>query len=165
MINKFKKSLEKKESIKATILMYGENEFFDEEIFILGDNPLVCIQRKELKYLKPVNYIGKEVEYIPIEIDEERNIVIGKIVNILDHYEYPIKSEEDIKPGIKLEGVIRDLFPTGCFIPVLPEKDALCYFSQSINKNIDIDEGSRVIFTINKNLNGKYRGKVVEVLG
>ena len=164
MINRLKKALDNQERIKATILMYGESDFFDEEVFILGDNPLICIQKNELRYQKSVNYIGKDVEYIQVKIDEEKNIVIGKISKILNDYKYPLKKEEDVKIGVKLEGVIKDLFPTGCFIPVVPGKDALCYFSPSINKDIDIDEGSKVLFTINKNRDGKYRGKVVEVL-
>ena len=77
---------------------------------------------------------------------------------------YPLENEEDIKLDTEMEGVIRDLFPTGCFIPIFPGKDALCYFSQHINKNIDIEEGSKVLFTINKNCDGKFRGKVVEIL-
>ena len=35
MINKLKKALDNQESIKSTILMYGENDFFEEEVFIL----------------------------------------------------------------------------------------------------------------------------------
>ena len=31
MINKLKKALDNQESIKSTILMYGENDFFEEE--------------------------------------------------------------------------------------------------------------------------------------
>ena len=44
MINKLKKALDNQESIKSTIIMYGENDFFEEEVFILGDNPLICIK-------------------------------------------------------------------------------------------------------------------------
>ena len=55
MINKLKKALDNQESIKSTILMYGENDFFEEEVFILGDNPLICIPKDELKYLKPID--------------------------------------------------------------------------------------------------------------
>ena len=51
MINKLKKALDNQESIKSTIIMYGENDFFEEEVFILGDNPLICIPKDELKYL------------------------------------------------------------------------------------------------------------------
>ena len=29
--------------------------FFEEEVFILGDNPLICIPKDELKYLKPID--------------------------------------------------------------------------------------------------------------
>lgn len=164
MINKLKKALDNQETIKATILMYGENDFFKEEVFILGDNPLICIPKNELKYLNPIDYIGKIVEYMPVEINEEKNIVIGRISKILNDYTYSLENEEDIRIGVKLQGVIRDLFPTGCFIPVLPGKDALCYFSPYVNKDIDIEEGSKVLFTINKNCDGKFRGKVVEVL-
>ena len=164
MINKLKKALDKQESITATVLMYGENDFFEEEVFILGDNPLICIPKKELKYLKPIDYIGKQVEYIPVKVDEEKNIVTGKISKIINDYTYPLKNEEEVKLGAKIEGVIRDLFPTGCFIPIFPGKDALCYFSQSINKDIDIEEGSKVLFTVNKNCDGKFRGKVLEIL-
>ena len=150
MINKLKKALDNQESIKSTIIMYGENDFFEEEVFILGDNPLICIPKDELKYLKP--------------IDEEKNMVIGRIDKILNDYTYPLENEEDVILGTKLQGAIKDLFPTGCFIPVSPGKDVLCYFSPSINKNIDIEVGSKVLFTINKNCDGKFRGKVVEVL-
>ena len=135
MINKLKKALDNQESIKSTIIMYGENDFFEEEVFILGDNPLICIPKDELKYLKPIDYIGKIVEYIPVEINEEKNMVIGRIDKILNDYTYPLENEED-----------------------------LCYFSPSINKNIDVEVGSKVLFTINKNCDGKFRGKVVEVL-
>ena len=55
MINKLKKALDNQESIKSTILMYGENDFFEEEVFILGDNPLICIPKDELKYLQEAN--------------------------------------------------------------------------------------------------------------
>lgn len=164
MINKLKKALDNQESIKATVLMYGENDFFEEEVFILGDNPLICIPKKELQYLNPIDYIGKSVEYIPVEINEEKNIVIGKISKVINNYMYPLENEEDIKLDTEMEGIIRDLFPTGCFVPIFPGKDALCYFSQHINKNIDIEEGSKVLFTINKNCDGKFRGKVVEIL-
>ena len=164
MINKLKKALNDQESIKSTILMYGENDFFEEEVFILGDNPLICIPKDELKYLKPIDYIGKIVEYIPVEINEEKNMVIGRIDKILNDYTYPLENEEDVILGAKLQGIIKDLFPTGCFIPVSPGKDVLCYFSPSINKNIDVEVGSKVLFTINKNCDGKFRGKVVEVL-
>ena len=44
MINKLKKALDNQESIKSTIIMYGENDFFEEEVFILGDNPLRWIK-------------------------------------------------------------------------------------------------------------------------
>jgi hypothetical protein len=164
MINKLKKALDNQESIKSTILMYGENDFFEEEVFILGDNPLICIPKDELKYLKLIDYIGKIVEYIPVEINEEKNMVIGRIDKILNDYTYPLENEEDVILGTKLQGAIKDLFPTGCFIPVSPGKDVLCYFSPSINKNIDVEVGSKVLFTINKNCDGKFRGKVVEVL-
>ena len=164
MINKLKKALDNQESIKSTIIMYGENDFFEEEVFILGDNPLICIPKDELKYLKPIDYIGKIVEYIPVEINEEKNMVIGRIDKILNDYTYPLENEEDVILGTKLQGAIKDLFPTGCFIPVSPGKDVLCYFSPSINKNIDVEVGSKVLFTINKNCDGKFRGKVVEVL-
>ena len=109
-------------------------------------------------------YIGKIVEYIPVEINEEKNMVIGRIDKILNDYTYPLENEEDVILGTKLQGAIKDLFPTGCFIPVSPGKDVLCYFSPSINKNIDVEVGSKVLFTINKNCDGKFRGKVVEVL-
>ena len=122
------------------------------------------IPKDELKYLKPIDYIGKMVEYIPVEINEEKNMVIGRIDKILNDYTYPLENEEDVILGTKLQGAIKDLFPTGCFIPVSPGKDVLCYFSPSINKNIDIEVGSKVLFTINKNCDGKFRGKVVEVL-
>ena len=91
-------------------------------------------------------------------------MVIGRIDKILNDYTYPLEKEEDVILGAKLQGVIKDLFPTGCFIPVSPGKDVLCYFSPSINKNIDVEVGSKVLFTINKNCDGKFRGKVVEVL-
>ena len=164
MINKLKKALDNQESIKASILMYGENDFFEEDVFILGDNPLICIPKHELKYLNPIDYIGKTVEYIPVEINKEKDIVIGRISKTLNDYKYPLENEDDVRLGDKFQGVIRDLFPTGCFIPVLPGKDALCYFSPSINKDIDIEEGSKVLFTINKNCDGKLRGKVIEIL-
>ena len=35
---------------------------------------------------------------------------------------------------------------------------------EKMNKDVDIDEGSRVVFIINKISKGRYRGKVVEVL-
>ena len=35
MINKLKKALDNQESIKSTILMYGENDFFEEEVNII----------------------------------------------------------------------------------------------------------------------------------
>lgn len=82
MINKLKKALKNQEKIKATVLMYGQNDFFDEEVYILGDNPLICIPKDELKNLNLIDYIGREVEYIPVEIDEEKEVVIGKIVNL-----------------------------------------------------------------------------------
>ena len=164
MINKLKEALNNQEKIKATVLMYGRNDFFDEEIYILGDNPLICIPKEELKDLNPINYIGRELEYIPVKIDEEREVVIGKIVNSKNKFKYPLEKEEDLQLGGKLEGFIKDLFPTGCFIPVLPGKDALCHFSSVMNKDIDIDEGSKVIFTINKICDGRYRGKVLKVL-
>ena len=97
MINKLKKALDNQESIKATVLMYGETDFFEEDVFILGDNPLICIPKKELQYLNPIDYIGKKVEYIPVEINEEKNIVIGKISKGINHYMYPLENEEDIK--------------------------------------------------------------------
>lgn len=165
MIKKLKKALDNQESLKSTVLMYGENDFFDEDIFILGDNPLICIPKNELKCINPINLIGKEIEYIPVEIDEKKNIVICKTAKIVNDYIYPLEKEEDIRLNVKLKGVIRDLFPTGCFIPIFPGKDALCYFSPTINKDIDIDEGSKVIFTITKNCDGRFRGKVEEVLG
>ena len=86
------------------------------------------------------------------------------IYAIVYPYTYPLENEEDVILGTKLQGAIKDLFPTGCFIPVSPGKDVLCYFSPSINKNIDVEVGSKVLFTINKNCDGKFRGKVVEVL-
>ena len=49
MINKLKKALDNQESIKSTILMYGENDFCEEEVFILGDNTLICIPKDESK--------------------------------------------------------------------------------------------------------------------
>ena len=164
MIEKLKNALDNKESVKGTVIMYGKNDFFDDEVFVLGDNPLICIPKEELKNLKPISYIGKEVEYIPINIDEENEVIIGKVSSIINQDDYPLDNDEDVELGTKLEGVIKDLFPTGCFIPVLPGKDALCYFSPSMNKDVDIDEGSRVVFIINKISKGRYRGKVVEVL-
>ena len=35
MINKLKKALDNQESIKSTILMYGENDFFEEEVIYI----------------------------------------------------------------------------------------------------------------------------------
>ena len=84
MINKLKEALNNQEKIKATVLMYGQNDFFDEEVFVLGDNPLICIPKEELKNLKPISYIGKEVEYIPINIDEENEVIIGKVLSIIN---------------------------------------------------------------------------------
>ena len=66
MINKLKKALDNQESIKSTIIMYGENDFFEEEVFILGDNPLICIPKDELKYLNHSFFLFLQNKYLEL---------------------------------------------------------------------------------------------------
>lgn len=75
-MNRYKESKEKEIPIKGVILAYGHTDYCEEEVFIVNTNPIVLVKNDHVHLIDPIEFIGEEVEYIPLSINESENLVI-----------------------------------------------------------------------------------------
>ncbi|MGL6105217.1 hypothetical protein [Romboutsia sp.] len=258
-MEKYLKHYQERMPLKGVILMYGITDYLDKNVFVVNTSPTVLIEDDHGYTIEPADLIGEEVEYLPIKIEEEKQIIIGslkaaeKVTNrsvlnrekiivksaiITDIYDwgalllvnndfiarllnsdyfcdvennksdmfrggrllsilkkgdwvdgltceqkkhsniislyrkekvdiskfetYPLKNISEIYDGVLIEGTIRDIHPTGCYVKIAPKCDALCPVPEHIDLDMDVMPEDTVLVKLRKSAHG-VRGKILNV--
>lgn len=258
-MDKYLKHYQDKKPLKGIILMYGMTDYLDKDVFVINTNPTVLIKNDHGYTLDPIDLIGEEVEYLPVEIEKENNMVIGSLkeaekitnrnllnrekivvnsavitevydwgalvivnndfiarllnsdyfcdvennksdmfrggrllsifkkgdsitglsceqkkhsniirlyrqekIDISEYETYSLNNIEQIYDGMIIEGTVRDIHPTGCYVKIAPKCDALCPVPENIDLEMDIMPEDSVMVKLRKSTHG-IRGKILEV--
>lgn len=114
-MNRCKQSKENQVPIRGVILAYGKTDYCEEEVFIVNTDPIILVKNDHEHLIDPIEFIGQEVEFLPLVINESEKLVIASLKeaenitgkNLLNKDEIIIKS-----------AIVTDIFEWGCILKV-----------------------------------------------